>query len=153
VFEPLPRLPLGLLTGFSKVTLPDVAGIPAWVWLLGLAVLAVAVFVLIERFERRGNRAARERRRRLAVNAKSRLAEATVVDAREDTLFYSYTVRGVQYSTSQDITDLREHLPSDLERLIGPATVKYLPQNPAESILVCEEWSGLRRYNLDRSHQ
>ena len=137
---------------FGKITLPDVTGVPAWAWLAGLALVAAAVFALIERFERRGSRAAREKRRRLAVNARSRLTEATVADAHEDTLFYSYTVRGVQYSTSQDVTDLHDYLPGEPGMLVGPATVKYVPENPANSILVCEEWSGLRRYDADRSH-
>jgi hypothetical protein len=28
--------------------------------------------------------------------------------------------------------------------LIGPASLKYAPRNPANSILICERWSGLR---------
>jgi hypothetical protein len=53
-------------------------------------------------------------------------------------------VRGVQYTASQDVESLRERLPSDPERLIGVANLKYASNNPANSILICEEWSGLR---------
>ena len=36
-------------------------------------------------------------------------------------------------------------IPADSHRLIGrPASLKYSVQNPANSILLCEEWSGLR---------
>ena len=42
-------LPVGAL---GKVRLPDVTGVPAWIWFAGLAVGAVALFRLIERHER-----------------------------------------------------------------------------------------------------
>ena len=35
-------------------------------------------------------------------------------------------------------------LPEDPDRLIGPVYMKYTPRNPANSIIVCEQWSGLR---------
>ena len=72
------------------------------------------------------------------------MAGATVIDLREDALHYYYVVRGMEYTATQDISAVSEHLPSDRSTLFGPATVKYLPRNPANSILVCEEWSGLR---------
>jgi len=83
-------------------------------------------------------------RRRLAVNLHGRLGDATITEVQENTLFYSYSVGGVAYTASQDISQLRSRIPSDLERLIGPASLKYAPRNPANSIIVCEEWSGLR---------
>jgi hypothetical protein len=61
-----------------------------------------------------------------------------------DALYYSYSVGGVQYEASQDITALRDRLPAEPERLIGWSGMKYAPHNPANSILICEEWSGLR---------
>lgn len=61
-----------------------------------------------------------------------------------DALYYSYSVGGVQYEASQDITALRDLLPAEPERLIGWSGMKYAPNNPANSILICEEWSGLR---------
>jgi hypothetical protein len=86
----------------------------------------------------------RERRRRSKVNREGRLGDALITEASETTLYYSYTIRGVQYETSQDITALRERLPAEPERLVGVVNLKYSPKNPANSILVCEEWSGLR---------
>jgi len=67
----------------------------------------------------------------------------SVVDVRGDELFYSYTVRGAQYAAAQDLSGIRGRLPADFTALLGPATVKYDPANPANSILWCEEWSGL----------
>ncbi|MFM8336935.1 MAG: YeeE/YedE thiosulfate transporter family protein [Opitutaceae bacterium] len=42
-------LPVGAL---GKVRLPDVTGVPAWIWFAGLAVGAFAIFRVIERHER-----------------------------------------------------------------------------------------------------
>ena len=69
---------------------------------------------------------------------------AVILDADEANLYYSYSVGGVQYQASQDISALREKLPAAPERLIGAAKLKYVANNPANSILVCEEWSGVR---------
>jgi len=35
-------------------------------------------------------------------------------------------------------------LPADRMSMVGPASVKYDPRNPANSIVLCEQWSGLR---------
>lgn len=87
----------------------------------------------------------KEMRRRLNVNAHGRLADATITEVQDDTLYYSYSVGGVSYTASQDVSQLRERMPPDPNRLIGrPASLKYAPRNPANSIIVCEDWSGLR---------
>jgi hypothetical protein len=74
-----------------------------------------------------------------------------ITEVSEDALYYSYSIRGVQYAASQDISALREHLPEEPERLIGVASLKYAPRNPANSILLCEEWSGLRAWNKQKA--
>lgn len=86
----------------------------------------------------------RERRRRLAVNAEGRLGDALITEVSDSAMYYTYTVRGVQYAASQDVSSLRDRLPAAPERLIGGAGMKYLTRTPANSILLCEEWSGLR---------
>ena len=57
---------------------------------------------------------------------------------------YSYSISGVTYETAQDITGLEER--ACLDQLIAgqPASVKYDPANPSNSILVADDWSGLR---------
>jgi hypothetical protein len=86
----------------------------------------------------------RERKRRLELHQRGRLGNAFIIEASRDALYYSYSIRGVQYEASQDITALRDYLPAEPERLIGIATLKYATNNPANSILICEEWSGVR---------
>jgi hypothetical protein len=111
--------------------------------LSGVAAVLIALAILIV-LRVRGTPEKREQKRRLSVHRQGRLGDALITEATGDTLYYSYSIRGVQYAASQDITALRERLPSDPERLIGVASLKYSPKNPANSILVCEEWSGIR---------
>ncbi len=111
--------------------------------LSGVAAVLIALAIVIV-LRVRGTPEKRERKRRLTVHRQGRLGDALITEATSDTLYYSYSIRGVQYTASQDITALRERLPVEPERLIGVASLKYSPKNPANSILVCEEWSGIR---------
>lgn len=86
----------------------------------------------------------RERRRRKRVHERGRMGEAYITGFDETSLFYSYSVGGVQYETSQDISKLRDRLPAEPQHLLGNARLKYLLENPGNSILLCEEWSGLQ---------
>jgi hypothetical protein len=91
----------------------------------------------------------RERRRRAALVETGKLADATLVDVRDDLLFYTYDVRGLEYTASQDVTSLRDRVPRDLSTL-GVVAVKYDARNPANSIILAEAWSGLRSGKLAR---
>ena len=87
----------------------------------------------------------RERRRRVRVNTEGRTGSATITDFRDGVLCYTYSVAGVEYAASQDVRTLAALLPENPFTLLArPATVKYLPRNPANSILLCEGWSGLQ---------
>ena len=111
-----------------------------------------------------------ERKRRLHLNQIGRIAEGQIVDLVERPpeskevrkgLFgssarplkdvrpryfvsYSYLISGVTYHTAQDITGLESQV--RLERLVAgqPASIKYDAANPSDSILVADDWSGLR---------
>ena len=72
------------------------------------------------------------------------MGDATIIDVRDCILYYSYELRGVAYTTSQDASEFKDLLPSETANLIGPSAMKYSSKNPANSILICEEWSGLR---------
>jgi hypothetical protein len=109
--------------------------------LLAAALVALAVWI-VRRVQ--GTPEQRERKRRLVVHRTGRLGDAEITEVAENALFYSYLVRGVQYTTSQDVSALRDRLPANLEHLIGPTGLKYAVNNPANSILVCEEWNGCR---------
>lgn len=56
---------------------------------------------------------------------------------------YTYAISGVTYETAQDVTGFEER--ACLDRLITgqPASVKYDPQSPGNSMLIAEDWSGL----------
>lgn len=111
--------------------------------LCGVAAVLVALAIWIA-MRVHGTPEKREQRRRLSVHRQGRLGDAMITEATETTLYYTYSIRGVQYAASQDISALRELLPAEPERLIGVVGLKYSARNPANSILVCEGWSGLR---------
>jgi len=110
----------------------------------GLVALAIYIALRVH-----GTPEKRERKRRLSVHRLGRLGDATITEATDSVIYYSYSIRGVHYTASQDVTALREQLPAEPERLIGIASLKYSPNNPANSILICEEWSGLRAPNIE----
>jgi hypothetical protein len=119
---------------------------PLGVQIAGLCVFVVGLLALAAWivFRTRGTPEKRERQRRLAVHRRGRIGDALIHEVTPDALYYSYSVGGVQYEASQDITALRDLLPAEPERLIGWSGMKYSSNNPANSILICEEWSGLR---------
>jgi hypothetical protein len=86
----------------------------------------------------------RERLRRLMVNGNGKLGDGEIVDFEGAAIVYSYKVGGVGYTAAQDVVSLEALLPSNHMSMIGPALVKFDPRNPANSIVLCEEWSGLR---------
>jgi hypothetical protein len=85
------------------------------------------------------------RLRRLTVNRSGRMGDAMITDVSDEILFYAYSIRGVEIAASQDVTTLREFLPADFSTLVGPVTLKFMPKNPFDSIVICEEWSGFRK--------
>jgi hypothetical protein len=93
---------------------------------------------------RRPSAAAREKKRRLSISAKGRMTDGVIEDFRDGVLYYSYSVRGVYYTATQNVDGLTEYVPAEAAALAGPATVKYYPANPANSILISENWSGVR---------
>ena len=95
----------------------------------------------------RPNEAELERRRRMALYARGKMGDATLLEYREHVAFYTYDIAGVEYTACQDLSDLQSLIPQDRWSAIGPACIKYDPRNPANSIVVCEEWSGLRTAN------
>jgi len=109
--------------------------------LAAMALMALAAWIL---YRVRRIPAERERRRRELVNRAGRMADGMVTDVGDEIVFYTYSVMGVEYTTSQDVNALEGLLPDDRNLLIGPTSLKYLPRNPANSILMCEDWSGLR---------
>jgi hypothetical protein len=92
-----------------------------------------------------------ERLRRLDINKRGRIGVGRIVDSVEveaaglksSLVVYSYEVAGVTYEAAQDVAALPE-IAAIAQFLSGrTASVKYDPKRPANSIVACEEWSGL----------
>jgi hypothetical protein len=137
---------------------------------MGGAALAALAMIAYAFFRPSVDLESEERKRRLHLNQIGRIAEGQVVELVEQSpekkevrkgLFgssarpladlrprhfvsYSYAISGVTYSTAQDITGLESQI--RLERVVPgqPASIKYDPANPVDSILVADDWSGLR---------
>jgi hypothetical protein len=136
-------------------------------------VVAIAVAAVRHIFKKPEDPEDEERRRRSQLNQVGRIVEGLVVELVESQgspapdassakfsprkgvangiagnglrrlVRYSYSIAGVTYETAQDVTGLEERL--CLERIASgqPASVKYDPSNPSNSILVADDWSGL----------
>jgi hypothetical protein len=93
-----------------------------------------------------------EKDRRLRISTSGRITDGTVIDAHEvaehgqvhQMLIFQYDVAGVSYEASQDITHLRQYVDIHTCKVGLPSSVKYNPQNPGDSIVIAEDWSGLR---------
>lgn len=86
-----------------------------------------------------------ERRRRIRLHVNGRLTEVTIFHADAGILQYGYEIGGVAYDTTQDISTLLDYLPRPAEQLLGTAVAKYDPNNPANSIIMCEHWLGFKK--------
>ncbi|MGH9598247.1 MAG: hypothetical protein ACRD27_00170 [Terracidiphilus sp.] len=95
----------------------------------------------------------RERVRRQFLAQSGRLVDGMLLDIAEvegedgsklTMLIYDYLIGGVNYECSQDITSLRTVLDAAQIRAGFPCTVRYQPGNPQNSIVIAEQWTGLR---------
>jgi len=95
----------------------------------------------------------RELERRTRIAQLGRITDGTVIDVSElnhngsgalQLLIYQYDVGGVSYEAAQDVTHLRPFVDLHTCRIGVPASIKYDPQNPGNSIVIAESWSGLR---------
>jgi hypothetical protein len=94
-----------------------------------------------------------EQERRMRISELGRITDGTVIDVSElnlsgaaemQLLIYQYDVAGVSYEASQDVTHLRHKVDLHTCRVGLPASIKYDPTNPGNSIVVSENWTGLR---------
>lgn len=102
-----------------------------------------------------------ERVRREWLNKIGRITDGTVIDVQEipangrrskkggpqssTMLIYKYDVAGVSYEASQDVTYLRQWINLQSCRLGLPTSVRYDPHNPGNSMVISENWMGLRQ--------
>ncbi len=83
------------------------------------------------------------------INRRGRITAGYIADLAESgdppatMMIYRYEVSGVAYEVGQDVT-LLPTIASSARRLLGHlASVKYDTRNPANSIVVCEDWCGI----------
>ena len=113
-------------------------------------------------YKRRKSPEERERERRLWLATSGRIIDGTIIDVCElpsshgkpkktvssavaQMLIFQYDVAGVTYEASQDVTHLADYVDPKNCRIGVPASVRYDPQNPGNSIVVAETWIGLRK--------
>ena len=111
--------------------------------LLGVLVILLATIGVRAWLRSRISPDEKERRRRMMVLSAGKMGDANLLDIHDNLLVYSYAVRGVEYTASQDVSRLMPFVPEEVASL-GHISVKYDPRNPANSIVLAEEWSGLR---------
>jgi hypothetical protein len=114
------------------------------------AVLAAGTIHTIRRWRRKSPDEI-ERLRRLDLHRRGRITHGHITDVLDTTLdsvprttiVYSYEVAGVSYEVGQDITLLPE-VASRAQKLPGhDVLVKHDRKQPANSIVTCEDWSGI----------
>ncbi len=119
----------------------------------GLCLGGIAAYALLRR---RPSPDEQERERRDMLIRQGRIIDATVIDISDlnaeesgrpqglQLILYKYEIAGVIYECSQDVTMLRHLVDIYNCRLGFPASVRYDPHNPTNSLIVAETWSGLR---------
>jgi len=134
-------------------------------------VIAIGAFSFVRLFGRAKDLEDQERERRSYLNRIGRIVDGQVLEIVEKAsgeasatlsffgkrgsaekqkapsrkmLLYTYSISGVTYEAAQDITGLEEQ--ACLERVVAgqPVGVRYDPANPSNSILIADDWSGLR---------
>jgi hypothetical protein len=125
-----------------------------WETAAGLILVASAAGYAVWYFRRRRPTADEiERERRVQLAMTGRVVDGMLLDVRQlqieegrtlTMLEYSYRIGGVEYECSQDITLLNDIVNPAEVRAGFPCSVRYLPGSPQNSIVVAEEWSGLR---------
>ena len=154
-------------------TLKTLLAHPAFPFIAAAAVLLLAALALLWWRRRPRDPEEIERRRREYLSRVGRIVEGEILEIREaaapappvrtkstaktmtsaangngasavrSLVCYTYSISGVTYETAQDVTGFEER--ACLHRVISgqPASVKYDPQSPGNSMLIAEDWSGL----------
>ena len=97
-----------------------------------------------------------ERQRRQHLVKTGRIIDGTIIDISDvdavdsgrdggmHLILYKYEIAGVAYECSQEVTSLKEHVNIHECRLSFPCSVRYDPRRPVNSIVIAENWTGLR---------
>lgn len=105
-------------------------------------------------FRKRPTPAEIEHGRRQFLTQVGRIVDGTLLDVAElpgedghplTMLIYEYRIGGVDYEASQDITLMGDVVTVAHVRSGFPCSVRYQPGHPQNSMVVAENWSGLRK--------
>lgn len=126
-----------------------------------LALMAVGFLALVSALllilRRKPNPDVLEARRRALLVRHGRLVDGVVIDTYEQPphpntpgrtqilIVYHYQIAGVNYECSQEVSLLPVAKEPNLLQAGLQCTVRYLPNNPHNSIIVAENWNGLHR--------
>lgn len=124
---------------------------------IGLAAGAAGVLisagtVLYFKLRRKEDPAELERLRRISLGRTGRITIGEITGLIEPQgemmapllLVYQYEIAGVGYEVAQDVSMMPD-VAGRAAHLVGQAvSVKYEMKHPGNSIIVCEEWSGIR---------
>jgi hypothetical protein len=151
----------------TSIHLPLLLRSPRVLTVIGVGVVAAAALVAYTFTRRKPTAEEIERERRELLARSGRITDGTIMDtmvtealnivvsmpdvsplvdaSTPQIIVYNYRIAGVTYECAQDVTTLAEYVHGIRTDL--PIQVRYLPQNPANSIVVAESWSGLRLGN------
>jgi Protein of unknown function (DUF3592) len=125
-----------------------------WEFAAGAALVAgVAAFGVWLFFRKQPTADEIEFARRAFLTQSGRIVDGTLLDVHQmegaegrtiTLLVYDYRIGGVDYECSQDISQMQGTVNAELVRAGYPCSVRYQPGNPQNSIVVAENWSGLR---------
>jgi hypothetical protein len=128
---------------------------------IGLGAVGLAWALIHSLLPRRKTVEELERARRLDLHHRGRLAFGQIVDLAESEnaqkpcrlVVYQYEVAGVSYEVAQDVALLPE-IYEQAKRMAGRAiSLKYDPKRPSNSIIACEQWSGIYSSDTPRGPQ
>lgn len=126
---------------------------PGWTGAAALALVCVGGVVAWKKLRRRPSEEEVERERRALLVRSGRIIDGTILDmTAQDAgqpgelrfVLYQYEICGVEYECSQDVSALRDVVKAEDLRLGFPCSVRYDIHHPENSIVVAENWSGLR---------
>jgi hypothetical protein len=129
---------------------------PQLLGVLAAAGLCIGGVVAWQKLRKRPTEEEIERERRQHLVKEGRIIDGTILDISEvdaeesgrtggmQLILYKYEISGVVYECSQDVTHLKDYVNIHKCKLAFPCSVRYDPHRPANSIIVAENWMGLR---------
>ena len=138
-----------ILEMFFRISVsPDLAAI---LMAAAAVVLSMSLGIILLARRRRKTPEELERLRRLAINRRGRVTYGQIVDMLEPRpgrqgarlVVFKYEVASVKYEAAQDIHALPGVVVQVRQATGQMVRVKYMVDRPGNSIVACEEWSGL----------